>query len=381
MAKKKKIEGTDVSIGLFEKTLKLIGEKYGEGAVESLSKTLEQPLTGISTGSLYLDYIICPSAGGMPRGQTIEFWGPYSTGKSTIALGLCANATANHEYAVYVDAEGSLDPQMAKRAGVVDKYFHIMDPSDARKQALMIEMLMKSGETGVVVIDSLPAWKPDPEPKKGEDDVDFTKSRMAEQSSFLTQTVMHLVRVARVNKVVLVLLNQARENLNYMGLKPFGGKAIEHVDSVRIRLTGRVANSSDRIIDPVNNKLVGQYTTALVDKNKTSIPMQEAKLPLFLGRGVNPYMEVAMLAQKAGIVTGVSGWFKFVDTGESIAHGIDNFSQKLFDDVEFYSSLRKKVIDKLCINYSPERNMVNAFHDESFNKRGADIVSLENSDG
>lgn len=377
MGRKKKtvdsgiLETTADDNSFFSKTIRILEDRFGEDLIESLSKSLEQPLEGISTGSLGLDYIICPEAGGMPRGQTIEFWGQYSTGKSTLALGICANATANKEYVVYVDAEGSLSPKMAVSAGVLTDYFYYIRDIDARKAALMVESLMKTGEVGVVVIDSLPAWKPIVEPKKGEDDADFTKSRMAEQSSFLTQTIMHLARVARVNNVVLVLLNQARENLSGYGssLKPFGGKAIEHIDSVRIRLTGRASSSTDRITDPVNDKLVGQYTTALADKNKTAVPMQEAKLPLFLGRGVNPYMELAMLSQKTGIVEGAAGRFKFADTGEAIAYGINAFAQKLFDDTELYSQLRRMVIEKLGINYPQSRAMVNSFHDEHFEKR------------
>ena len=374
MARPKKEHKVNESINtdnsLFHKTVKILGEKYGEGIIESLTKTLERPLIGTSTGSLALDYIICPDVGGVPKGQVIEFYGPYSSGKTTLALGLCANATVNKEYVAYVDAEGSLNAKIIKNSGVDGEYFHFVDHPDARKSAMVVETLMKSGEVGVVVIDSLPVWRPAQEATKGKEEIDFTKQRMASQSSFLTDAIIHLARVARENKVILVLLNQIRYNLSGYGspIKPFGGRAIEHLDGIRIKLSGKASSSADRILDPTNDLLVGQYTTAIADKNKTSIPMQEAKLPLFLCRGVNPYMELVTLSLKTGLVDGPAGRYKWVDSGEPIVYGLNNFAQKLYDDTELYTNLRSKVIEKLGLKYHKDRKVMNAFHDSLFNK-------------
>lgn len=369
MAKKKQnaVEGNSDS--LFSKALDMLNTQYGEGIVKSLTEVMEKPIIGTSTGSLSLDSIISPSAGGMQRGRIIEMYGPYSSGKTTLALGICANATANKEQVVYVEAEGSLNWESVLNAGVDKNYFHLIDDPDARKTANIVEGLMKSGEVGVAVIDSIATWRPLMEPKKGEDDVDFTKPKMAFQSSFLSDTLPYLSKTARQNDVVLVLINQVRNNLSGYGggLIPFGGRAIEHIDSVRLKLSGKVSSTNDRIVD-AEGEIVGQYTKCLVDKNKISMPMQEAIVPIFLGRGVNPYMELVTLSQKVGLVDGAAGRFKWAENGESIAYGINNFTQVLFDDRDLYMKLRKQVIEKLGLKYLEDRKVINAFHDSDCNK-------------
>lgn len=369
---KKKNEGKTTSEagsgGLFDKALDMLNTQHGNGIMESLTAFIEKPVVGTSTGSLSLDYIINPKAGGMPKGKIIDFYGPFSSGKTTLALGICANAVANNEKVIYIDAEGSLDPGLVVNAGIPNNsgLFHVTTHIDARLVANSVEVLMKTGEVGVVVIDSVPTFKPLMEPKKGEDDVDFTRPKMAFQASFLSDTIPHLAKIARQNNVILVLLNQIRNNLSGYGAGtiPFGGKIIEHMDSVRLRLSGKVQSVGDRISDEEGN-IVGQYTTCVADKNKTSIPMQEAKLPIYLGKGVNPYMELAYLAQKVGLVDGAAGRFKWADSGEPLAHGINQFTQKLYDDFDLYWGLRLKVIEKLGICYDPNRKVVNAFHDET----------------
>lgn len=367
MAKKKQTLEEQESPSLFDKTLSILDEKYGEGIVSSLEAVMERPIVGLSTGSIGLDYIISPAYGGMPKGKVLEMYGPYSSGKTTIALGLCANATANREIAIYVDAEGALAPDSIIKAGVDKKYFKYIDDMDARRTANILEALMKTGEVGIVVIDSVPAWRPLIDPKKGEEDVDFTKPKMAFQASFLSDTLPHLSSVAKVNGVLLVLLNQIRNNLSGYGAapQPFGGHVLKHTNSVRLKLSGKVSSKDDRIVT-ADGAIVGQYTTALADKNKTAIPMQEIKVPLFLGRGINPYLELVILSQKVNIVDGTAGRFKWTETGEPIAHGANAFAQLLFDDVELYKSIREKVITKLGVKYQANRKVVNAFHDEKY---------------
>lgn len=380
MAKKKQSLEEQASPSLFDKTLSMLDEKYGIGIINSLDKVMETPMIGLSTGSLGLDYIINPSLGGMPKGKVLEMYGPYSSGKTTLALGLCANSTANKEIAIFVDAEGSLSPESVINAGVDKDYFKYVDDIDARRTANIIEALMKTGEVGIVVIDSVPAWRPLIDAKKGEDDIDFTRPKMAFQASFLSDTLPHLARVAKVNNVMLVLLNQIRNNLSGYGSapQPFGGHVLKHTDSVRLKLSGKVSSKDDRIVDSEGN-IVGQYTTAVADKNKTAIPMQEVKVPLFLGRGVNPYVELALLSQRAGVVDGTAGRFKWAESGDPIAHGINAFAQVLFDDLDLYKSMREQVITKLGIKYDSKRKVVNAFHDENLKLRES-IRLLQNND-
>lgn len=370
---KKKTQGSDTEQNsLLNKTIDIIHDKFGEGIIQSLSDIAKRPLKSISTGSIGLDSIINPEIGGMVRGQVIEFWGPFSSGKTTLALGLCANATANKETVVYVDAEGALRPKSILDAGVNPDYFKYVDEIDARLTANIIEDLMKSGDVSIVVIDSIAAWKPLVEGRAKDDDPDFTKPKVADHSLFLSNTLPHLARVARKHDVIIILLNQERNDIGgYMagGTKPFGGKVVEHTDSVRIKLTGTARAKTNQITDS-DGSLIGQHTKAVCDKNKLSKPMQEVVLPVFLGVGVHPYMEVATLASKLGVVESTGGRYRFPGSDDLIAHGINNFVQKLYDDEEVYSVVRKNVIEKLGIKYPKDRKMVNAFHDENLKKRG-----------
>lgn len=375
MAKKKSKSDTKVEIdaGLFSKTLDIINNEFGDQVIKSLDSMLLEPYTGISSGSLMLDYIINPEAGGMPKGQVLEIWGPYSSGKTTIALGLCANATANGGRVVYLDAERALKPKSITDAGVDSSLFHVVKHTDARVSANILEKLIKTGEVTMAVIDSVPAWTPVVEAKSGEDEADFTKPKIAFQSSFLTVALAHLVQVSSDYGVTLVLINQQRNNLgSYMGgVKPFGGHALDHYSSIRLKLSGSARSTQDRIVDSDGN-LVGQYTTVVTDKNKTFTPFKEARVPLFLGRGVNPYLELVGLAVQAGILEGTSGRFKWKGKDEQLAHGANNLAQMLYDDSSLYLDLRTKVIEALGIKYSEDIKIVNAFHDESGIKRKLD---------
>lgn len=370
-ASKKKSTTDDL---LWDKAEKLLSSEYGKDVLQTFEQLTSKNVEGISTGSLALDYAINPKLGGMPRGRVIEIYGPHSGGKTTLALGVCANATANKLKVVFIDAEASLTPELIKNSGIDTEYFRCTTEMDGRITANLAETLMKTGKVGVVVVDSLPAWRPIPDPKKGKDEADFTRPQMAYKSSFHGEVLPRLASVARQYNVILLLLNQVRQNISGYGnpSKPFGGEVVKHTDSVRIKCTGNASSSNERIQDSDGN-LVGQYTTCVVDKNKTALPMGVARLPLFLGRGVNPYMEVATLAQQVGIVTGASGWFKWADSDDVIAHGIDNFTQTLFDDDDLYKKLRKEVISRLGLTYPKDKIIINSFHDENL-KKYSDLV-------
>lgn len=375
------LEEKDNNNSLFKATLNMLNKEHGYSIVQSLTEMVNSDEVGLSSGSLLLDWAINQRLGGMPYGHVLEIYGPYSSGKTTLALGFCANATANCKRVIYADQERSLQPSMAINAGINADYFSVVKYKDGRKLTGILASLMKTGEVGVVVLDSLPNFKPCIDPKKGEDDIDPTKPKMAFAASFHSEAIPYLAAVASENNVLLIILNQIRKNLGGYGGGniPYGGEVVKHQDSVRIRLSGKAANKDDRILDSFGN-LVGQYTTILVDKNKTSIPMREGRIPIFLGRGVNPYLELVILAQEVGLVDGTAGRFKWADTGESIAHGKENFSQLLFDNIELYSKLRSMVIEKMSIKYNSNIKLVNSFHTEDYEKREIiiDTDSLEN---
>jgi len=343
----------------------MIATDHGDRAMRSLTEMKKEKILGWSSGSLLVDWVISPKSGGMNRGQVIEFWGPYSSGKTTVALGLCANVTANGLHVLYADLEGSLLPESIINAGVDPEYFQVTQIPDGRELTKILATLMKTGDVGLLVIDSLPFFEPIIEPKKGEDEADPTKPKIAFAASFQTTALKYLGAIAREHNITVVLINQIRKNLSGYGGGniPYGGAAKDHLVSVRLRFSGKATNSTDKITDSEGN-LIGQYTTVIGDKNKTSVPMQEARVPLILGRGVDPYMEVALVSQQVGIVDGGGGRFKWSDSGEPIAHGISAFTKKLYEDKELYMSLRARCIEGLNINYDKSLRIVNSFHNE-----------------
>jgi len=368
MARKKKTNPTANKSSLFDKTVDLINSKYGDNILSSFNQMAKMSSYGISTGSLALDSIICPNYGGMPSGRVIELYGDFSSGKTTVALGMAANVTANKRNVVYVDAENSLREDSVINSGMDVEYFRYMVGKDGNELANAILLLMKTGEVGMVVIDSVPTFKPSIYDDKEETPYDNTK--IGYHARFLSEVIPDLATAARENDVIVVLLNQVRANIGGygQGTKAFGGHVVTHMDSVRVRLTGCAKSSTNQIKD-VDGNLVGQYTTAKADKNKVYIPMGTTSIPIFLGRGINPYMELAMLSQQVGVVKGTAGRFKLAGSDEQLAHGINNFTELLHDDVDLYKSLRGKVIESLSLEYDPDIKVINAFHDSEFNKR------------
>lgn len=357
---KKEGEG---SSSLFDKAVALINEEYGRNVVERLSELKDRPIVGYSTGSLALDYVISPRTGGMEAGRVIELWGDYSTGKTTLALGLCANVIANGRKAVFVDAENSFRWDMAQNIITNLAELHLIDKIPARESANVARQLIQTGEVGILVIDSVAAWKPLPETKKDGEDTDFTKDKIGAQSLFLSQTLPILSHICRQHGTILVLLNQARENIGAYqgGLKPFGGKAEEHQNNVRLKLSGRASYTSARILDPESEEIIGQWVTVNCDKNKLDRPFKEVKIPLILGYGVNPYMELAELAVMCGVVEAPSGRYRLAGSDQQLAHGANAFVALLHENHELFKSLRVKTIEALGIEYAPGRIVVNPF--------------------
>jgi recombination protein RecA len=379
MAKKKKEESEKEAPSLFKKTIEMLNTEHGNQVIKSLTDRAKDRSIGLSSGSLVLDWAINAKLGGMPYGHVLEIYGPYSSGKTTIALGFCANATANKKQVIYADLERSLQSEMVLAAGIDEDYFSVVQCQDGRALAHDLVTLMKTGEVGVVVIDSLPQFKPLVEPKKAkkgkeEEEADPTKPKMAFAASFQSEAIPYLASIASDHNVILLVLNQIRKNLSSYGGGdiPYGGEVMKHQTSVRIKLAGKVTSKDDRILDS-SGTLVGQNSRAEVNKNKTAVPMRGGSVPIFLGRGINPYLELAYYSQEVGIIEGIAGRFKWAGQDEQLAHGINNFSQVLYEDEDLYKTLRAKVIERMGIVYSPSVKVVNSFHDENFVKREVEI--------
>lgn len=377
MAKKKTVKKETESVSLLDAVIKKWSK---ESTILSLREMDDSQRTAFSSGSLSLDYLINPDVGGMFCGQVLEMWGGFSAGKTTLALGFCLNAVANGKQVIYIDTEGSLGSKLLNNTGMNRDLFIWNLESDGRVSANFAEDVIKSGDCGILVIDTVAMWKPMVDSTKSTktEDIDITAVKMAEQSQFLTQVLSHLARIAREHNVMILILNQERTKIGGWGYpgKPSGGKIIEHVDAVRIQLSGNPAVKKHQIHDYLGRK-VGQFTTALCDKNKLNIPMKSVEIPLFFAKGCNPYMEVALLALRLGIVHVESGSMYRDSNGNTIARGQEEYYATLDRDEDTYKRLRSEVIEKLEIKYPPGMKIVNAFHDENFVRNEVFDVSYD----
>jgi recombination protein RecA len=368
-AKTKKVTNVDA---IFDRAVDILNSKHGMDVIERVSTVADRPIVGHSTGSIALDWLISPVIGGMEAGRVIELWGDFSTGKTTLALGLCANVLKHGRKGVFIDAENSFRPDLARNLGIDLSNLHLMDKLTARDSANAAMQLVKTGRVGIVIVDSVAAWKPIPQGKKGEKDVDMTKDKIGAHSLFLSQTLPHLSHLCRQHGTILVLLNQARTNVSGYGaaLVPFGGKAEEHQNNVRLRLTGTARSVQPRILNGETKEIIGQWVTVFCDKNKIDMPFKEVRIPLIFGAGVNPFMELAELAILTEQIEARPGGRYWLKDGKSeFAHGMDNLYAALYEDLSVFHSLRSQVIEALGIKYQDGHFPVNAFLREDGAKR------------
>jgi recombination protein RecA len=359
----KKATKSTAPADMFEKQAEVLQKKFGDGVIETLNSVQERPINRCSSGSLALDYLISPKLGGMRSGRLLQLWGPPGCGKTTLAMQFVANAMeTTGKRSVIIDAERTLDPSIALSAGV--------DPARCTLLKLRTEeainslvSFLKTGEVGAVVIDSLSALKPSLASDK---EVDVTKRQVAYHANFISRWIDEVADLCADHDVLLIIINQVRNQLGtYMGgTKPAsGGYSYDHAVSVSLKLTGSVKSSSARILDSTGRP-VGQFVTCKCDKSKIDMPQKEVRIPLFLGLGVNPFMELAELAvSQTGVITAKGAYYYMTDDMDSgnIAQGMNALVNRLRQDNEFFVEVRDKVIEELELKYPQGAPFLNPF--------------------
>lgn len=359
--KQNKEKNNSSGSGLLEKVIETAEHKYSMKFIETLDELVAKPSVVYSTGSLGLDYVISAPLGGMEGGKLLEIYGDYSTGKTTIAIQLCANVIANGKKALFIDAEKAFQKNIPINMGINTPenigMFNVMSKGDPREQANLLTKLLPTNEIGIVVLDSLPAWSPQPEGKKNEADPDITRPKMAEKASFLSNIIPTLNDYCFDANCIFVILNQVRANMSGYGAdtKRYEVKAVEHHISTLLHLTGTARSKSCQILGP-NNKVIGQKVTVKSEKNKLDVPMKSVEIPIMLGMGVNPYIEVADLAINHDIIEQNGAWYYINDIK---ANGANNLYELVYQDTDLYNTLRALVIKKLELNYAPSLKIVN----------------------
>ena len=313
-----------------EVALSQIEKQFGKGSVMKLGEYQAMNVEAIPTGALGLD--IALGIGGVPRGRIIEIFGPESSGKTTLALHIIAEAQKMNGEAAFIDAEHALDPVYAKHFGV-DLDNLIVSQPDTGEQALEItESLVRSGALDVIVVDSVAALVP-----KAEIDGDMGDSHMGLQARLMSQALRKLAGAINKSKTVIIFINQLREKIGVMFGNPettTGGRALKFYASVRLDIR-KIENIKQ------DGEIVGNRARVKVVKNKVAPPFREAEFDIVYGKGISKEGNILDMAVNLDIIEKSGSWFSY--NGEKIGQGRENVKQYLHNNPEVMEEVEKKV--------------------------------------
>ena len=320
-----------------------IEKAYGKGSIMRLGMagTIE-PTAAIPTGSLELDYAL--GIGGVPRGRVIEIFGPESSGKTTLALHIIAEAQQLGGGAAFVDAEHALDPRYARALGVSTDDLLISQP-DTGEQALDItEILVRSGALDVVVIDSVAALVP-----RAEIEGEMGEPTMGLQARLMSQALRKLTAAISKSKTTVVFVNQIREKIGVMFGNPettTGGRALKFYASVRLDIR-RIASIKD------GDKVVGSRTRVKVVKNKIAPPFREAEFDMIFGEGISRTSSLLDLGVAHKVIERSGAWYSY--GGERIGQGRENAKRFLLENQAVTAEIDRKLRALLGMNGTQKR--------------------------
>ena len=313
-----------------EMAMSQIEKQFGKGSVMKLGEFKAMEIEAIPTGALSLD--IALGIGGVPRGRIIEVFGPESSGKTTLALHIVAEAQKMGGEAAFIDAEHAFDPVYAKKLGVdIDNL--IVSQPDTGEQALEItESLVRSGALDVIVVDSVAALVP-----KAEIDGDMGDSHMGLQARLMSQALRKLAGAINKSKTVLIFINQLREKIGVMFGNPettTGGRALKFYASVRMDIR-RIENIKQ------DGEVKGNRVRVKVIKNKVAPPFREAEFDIVYGQGISKEGNILDMAVNLDIVEKAGSWFSY--NGERIGQGRENVKKYLKENPEMLEDIEEKV--------------------------------------
>jgi len=321
---KERARAIDIAVGQIEK-------QFGKGSIMRLGQRgAIAPMEAISTGSISIDYAL--GIGGLPRGRVVEIFGPESSGKTTLALQVIAEAQKTGGMAAFVDAEHALDAQYAQKLGVDLENLLVSQPDNGEQALEIVEVLVRSNSVDVVVVDSVAALVP-----KAEIEGEMGEAQMGLQARLMSQALRKLTGVVSKSKTTLIFINQLREKIGVMFGNPettTGGRALKFYASVRIDIR-RIASIKD------GDQVIGGRTRVKVVKNKVAPPFREAEFDVMYGEGISREGDLLDLAVEKRIVEKSGAWFAF--GGERLGQGRENAKQFLKEN----PSVRQAVEDRV----------------------------------
>ncbi|MCI5793171.1 MAG: recombinase RecA [Lachnospiraceae bacterium] len=318
-----------------EAAIKQIEKDYGQGAVMKLGDSgKDASVEVISTGSLSLDAAL--GVGGVPKGRVIEIYGPESSGKTTLALHVIAEAQKQGGIAGFIDAEHALDPVYAKNIGVDIDNLYISQPDNGEQALEIADTMVRSGAIDVIVIDSVAALVP-----KKEIEGEMGDSVVGLQARLMSQALRKLTSIISKSNCVVIFINQLREKIGVMFGNPettTGGRALKFYASIRmdVRRTETIKQGTEAVGNHVRVKIV---------KNKVAPPFKEAEFDIMFGKGISREGDLIDLAVKNDIVDKSGAWFAY--GGNKIGQGRENAKQFLADNPDILNEIDHKLRVKM----------------------------------
>jgi recombination protein RecA len=327
------LTGKDINQGkidALESTIKNIEKQFGRGAIMRLGENSHMNVEVISTGCMSLDLAL--GVGGLPRGRVVEIFGPESSGKTTVALHVIAQAQSEGGMAAFVDAEHALDPLYARKLGVDINNLLVAQP-DSGEQALEIaEALVRSGAIDVVVIDSVAALVP-----KAELDGEMGDVHVGLQARLMSQALRKLTAHISRSRACCIFINQIREKVGVIYGNPettTGGRALKFYSSVRVEVRkGDVIKQG--------TELIGNRTKAKVVKNKVAPPFKSAEFDIMYGSGISPEGDLLDIAAGMDIIQKSGSWYSY--EGDRLGQGRENAKEYIKSNPDFCLMLQDKI--------------------------------------
>ena len=321
---RERLRAVELAVGQIEK-------QFGKGSIMRLGqKDAVMPIPAIPTGAISLDYAL--GIGGVPRGRVVEIFGPESSGKTTLALQVIAQAQLRGGMAAFVDAEHALDAQYAQKLGVDLENLLVSQPDNGEQALEIVEVLVRSNGVDVIVVDSVAALVP-----KAEIEGEMGEAQMGLQARLMSQALRKLTGAVSKSKTCLVFINQLREKIGVMFGNPettTGGRALKFYSSVRIDIR-RIGAIKD------GDQIVGGRTRVKVVKNKVAPPFREAEFDVMYGEGISKEGDLLDLAVERKIIEKSGTWFAY--NGERLGQGRENAKQFLKENGEIFRALEDRL--------------------------------------
>ncbi|MGA1404063.1 MAG: recombinase RecA, partial [Ilumatobacteraceae bacterium] len=336
-----------------------IDKQFGAGSVMRMGEKETMAIEAVSTGALPLD--IALGVGGVPRGRVVEIFGPESSGKSTLAMHIVAEAQRNGGICAYVDAEHALDPVYAAAIGVDTDNLLISQPDTGEQALEIVDMLVRSSAVDVIVIDSVAALTP-----RAEIEGEMGDSHVGLQARLMSQALRKLTANLNKSNTIAIFINQLREKIGVMFGSPEttpGGRALKFYSSVRLDIR-RIESIKD------GAEVVGARTRVKVVKNKVAPPFRQAEFDITYGKGISREGAVLDLAVELGIAKKSGAWFTY--DGEQLGQGRENSKQFLADNPDVMMQMTERVREKAMA-----RNNAEAAQQGGFSKDDDEPIDLE----